>query len=76
MKPSFRISATLKKYLAIGIFFFFQTLACAQEKKLDVDISVNKKGNEWFEQPWVWVVGGAIFIIIIVGLLRGRGRKD
>jgi len=37
---------------------------------------VNKKGNEWFEQPWVWVVGGAIFIIIIVGLLRGRGRKD
>jgi hypothetical protein len=75
MKLLFSISATAKKYLAICTFFFFQTLVWAQEK-VDVDITVNKKGSEWYQQPWVWVVGGAIFIIIIVGLLRGRGRKD
>ena len=75
MKYLFSISATAKKYLAISIFFFFQTLVWAQEKKLDVDISVNKKGNEWYEQPWVWVAGGAVFILILVAILRGRGKK-
>lgn len=75
MKSLFSISATAKKYLAISTFFFFQTLVWAQEKKLDVDISVNKKGNEWYEQPWVWVAGGAVFILILVALLRGRGKK-
>jgi hypothetical protein len=76
MKPLFNISATVKKYLAISTFFFFQTLVWAQEKKLDVDISVNKKENDWYMQPWAWVAGGAVFILILVALLRGRGKKD
>lgn len=76
MKLLFNISPALKKGLAISTLFFFQSLAWAQEKKLDVDINVNEKSSEWYEQTWVWVAGGAIFIIIIVGLLRGRGSKD
>lgn len=76
MKPLFNISATLKKYLAISTFFFFQTLVWAQEKKLEVDINVNDKGKDWYEQPWAWVAGGAVFILLLVALLRGRGKKD
>ena len=37
---------------------------------LDVDIDIGKP--EWYEQPWVWVVGGAIFVLILVGLLRRK----
>jgi hypothetical protein len=76
MKQLFSINATAKKYLAISLFFFFQSFLWAQEKKLEVDINVNKKGDDWYMQPWVWVVGGAVFILILVGLLRGRGKKD
>ncbi len=44
--------------------------AWAQEKKLDVDINVDKGGN-WYQQPWVWVVGGAVFILVLVALAKG-----
>jgi uncharacterized protein YacL len=37
---------------------------------LDIDVNVGKP--QWYEQPWVWVVGGAIFILILVGLLRRK----
>ena len=50
-------------------------LAFAQDdKKLDVDINVNKQ-SEWYAQPWVWIIGGAVFILLLVALLRG-GKKD
>jgi len=28
-----------------------------------------------FSKPWVWVVGGAVFILLLVALLRGGGKK-
>jgi cell division protein FtsW (lipid II flippase) len=27
--------------------------------------------SEWYTEPWVWVVGGAVLLIILVALLRG-----
>ena len=47
----------------------------AQEKGLDVDISI-KKENEWYQQPWVWVVGGAIFILLLAAILRGNSKRE
>ena len=54
--------------------FFISLVNFAQDKK-EVDINVNTKGNNWYAQPWVWVVGAAVFIIIIVALLRGSGGR-
>ncbi len=48
----------------------------AQDKKVDVDIDVNKKGSNWYQQPWVWIVGGAVFILLLVALMRGSGKKE
>ena len=45
----------------------------AQDKKLDIDIDVNKK-SDWYQQPWVWVAGGAVFILLLVAILR-NGKK-
>lgn len=44
----------------------------AQEKGLDVDINVNKHDNNWYQQPWVWIVAAAVFILLLVALTRGR----
>ncbi len=47
----------------------------AQDKGLDVDINI-KKENEWYQQPWVWIAGAAVFILLLVALLRGRSTKS
>ena len=56
------------------LFSFFNLLSFAQDKGLDVDINVNKE-NEWYQQTWVWIVGGAIFVLLLVALLRGNTKK-
>ena len=48
-------------------------------KKIEVDINTKGAGesaNSFFMQPWVWVVGGALFILLLVALLRGNRRSD
>jgi ABC-type phosphate transport system auxiliary subunit len=42
----------------------------------DVNINVNTKGNAWYTSPWVWVVGAAVFILLLVALMRGGGRRS
>lgn len=59
--------------------FYLSLIAFAQDtKKIDVDIDANPGGNSgnFFTQPWVWVVGGLIFILLLVALMRGGGSKS
>ncbi|GAA4747596.1 hypothetical protein [Flavisolibacter ginsenosidimutans] len=30
----------------------------------------------WYTQPWVWVIGAAIFILLLVALLSGNKNRD
>jgi len=50
-------------------------LAFAQDKGVDVDINV-KKESEWYQQPWIWVVGAAVFILLLVAILRSGTSKE
>jgi hypothetical protein len=49
-----------------------QTLLVAQDKGLDIDVDVNKGHDNWYANPWVWAVGIAIFILLLVALLRNN----
>lgn len=40
------------------------------------DISVTTDNNDWYTQPWVWIVGAAVFILLLVALLNGSRRRD
>jgi len=51
----------------------YGTLLLAQEK--DVNVNINTKGSNWYASPWIWVVGAAVFILLLVALTRG-GRRD
>lgn len=52
-------------------------LAVAQEtKQVDVNISADGGGGNWYASPWVWVVGAAVFILLLVALTRGGRRAD
>ena len=62
-------------FLSTFAFLFVSVLAFAQEKKIDVDIDTNAGGDSAsgiFSQPWVWIVGAALFILLLVALLRGN----
>ena len=45
-----------------------------ETKKVDVNINTDGGGN-WYSAPWVWIVGGAVFILLLVALMRGGGRR-
>ncbi|MEP6712609.1 MAG: hypothetical protein ABJA37_09350 [Ferruginibacter sp.] len=65
----------LKPFKTIS-FFILSMLATisafAQEKKVDININTKSGNDNIFSQPWVWVVGGAIFILLLVALLRNK----
>ncbi len=52
----------------LGLLISFQIFA--QDGGLDIDIDLGKP--EWYEQPWVWVVGAAVFILILVAVVRRK----
>jgi len=54
---------------------FLSMLSFAQDKGIDVDINV-KKEQAWYQNPIVWVIGGAVFILLLVALLRGGEKKS
>ena len=56
------------------MFTLFSLVSFAQEGGADIDVNINK-GGEWYQQTWVWIVGGALFVLLLVAILRGGTRK-
>ena len=69
----------MKKALLIFVTALYSVLVMAQgesgTKSVDVNINTDKSGN-WYASPWVWVVGAAVFILLLVALSRGGRRRD
>ena len=65
-----KISFTLMAALSSALLW-------AQEGTKSVDVNINtKSGNAaWYSNPVVWVVGAAVFILLLVALSRGRSRS-
>lgn len=68
----------MKKALFIFFAALYSTLVLAQGDTKSVDININKNsgGGNWYSSPWVWVVAAAVFILLLVALTRGGGRRD
>ena len=69
-----------KMLITLLVFTVLQTVLWAQEpgstttstKKVDVTV---ENTESWYASPWVWVIGAAVFILLLVALLGGgRGR--
>jgi hypothetical protein len=59
----------------IGIFTSIATFAQTAPEKVEVDINADG-GSVWYGQPWVWAVGVAIFIVIIVAITRSSSNRN
>ena len=73
MKKS--ISRLWLRFTTFFLSCFLSAILFAQDKGLDVDINV-KKESAWYQNPVVWVIGGAVFILLLVALLRGGEKKS
>ena len=73
MKKS--ISKLWLRFMSFILFAFCSVVAFAQDKGVDVDVSL-KKESAWYQSPVVWIIGGAVFILLLVALLRGGERKS
>ena len=51
-----------------------QVALYAQDKGLDVNVDVNRGGGAWYTNPWIIAVGVALFILLLVALMRGNNR--
>lgn len=76
MKNGLRlVTSYFQKSLLVFMAMLFNVIAFAQDKSVDVNISTNK-GNNFWGSPWVWVIGAAVFILLLVAILRGGSRRD
>ena len=58
------------------IAVLFSTVIClAQDAGKEINVDVDTDGAAWYASPWVWVVGAAVFILLLVALTRGGGRR-
>ena len=65
-------------YTRIAVVFtlcIVQTALFAQDKGLDIDVDINGHDRAWYATPWVWIVGVAVFILLLVALLRGGNKS-
>jgi hypothetical protein len=73
MKAYTQMQAIVKRSLLAILSLFVTAFAIAQDK---VDIDINAKDSSWYASPWVWVVGAAVFILLLVALTRGGSKSD
>ncbi len=70
-----------RSLLTFLMIAFFQTILLAQDNGGSASSSGSSTttksvsvtaSNDWYASPWVWVIGAAVFILLLVALLRGR----
>ena len=73
---TYQFQKGLQKFIAVLVLSFATTALWAQEKGADVNVKITKSDTTWYTQPWVWIVGGAVFILLLVAIVRGGGNKN
>lgn len=69
---------SLKNLILIILVCLLQTSVWAQDNGSSgsaVNVNITKSNGNWYAQPWVWIVGGAVFILLLVALLRSNNNK-
>ena len=71
-------NSVLRYLMSLLITFFYTGRIIAQEGaegvNVDIETETTGGGDIWYNNVWVWVIGIALFIIIIVAIVSA-GRK-
>ncbi len=68
---------TVQKFVLLVALCAMQLMAWSQDAVSHSSTTVTTKTNNSFQvEPWMWIVGGAVLLVILVALLRGNSNKD
>ena len=66
----------VKLFCILFVLSLVQTAVWAQDAGgTDINVKISKDDGGWYTKPWVWIIGAAVFILLLVALLRGGGNK-
>lgn len=72
-----------KTFVTFLMLTLVQVLAFAQDSTSSSSSSSTTTTNttqeiqhDWYTQPWVWIVGGAVLLLLIVALMRGNSSSN
>jgi hypothetical protein len=75
-QPGYKI---IRQLMMVFLLSFMQLALWAQDSTSS-SVTVHKETStttsNWYTQPWVWIVGGAVFILILIALLRGNSNSN
>lgn len=74
MKEAIKIR--FKALMLVLAVSFYQTMVFAQDTTKTKITTTSTVTNEWYTEPWVWIVGGIVFILLLVALLRGNSSNS
>lgn len=69
----------LLMFSAFGTFAQEQTGGATSGSTSSTVTTRTTTSEMWYAQPWVWVVGGAVLLLLLIALLRdgsGKGSAD
>jgi len=69
------LSKAISRISLLFFSFFASIIALAQEGGADINVDITKDdggSSVWYNQPLVWIIGAAVFILLLVALLRGN----
>lgn len=75
MKKLQKAPSMITRFFALVALTFMSAMSWAQDQGLDIDVDVDGNKGGWYENPIIWVIGGAVFILLLVALLRS-GKSD
>jgi|GEM_PF-1583744 len=76
MKNLQKIPSLMVRIAAMILMVFTLSVAWAQDKGIDINVDVGKKGGNWYNNPIVYVAGAAVFILLLVALLRSGNKSS
>lgn len=73
MKNAIKGQNMVARLLSIFALLLLSAIGSAQDKGIDINVDLDKHDN-WYQNPIVWAIGGAVFILLLVALLRGNKK--
>jgi hypothetical protein len=72
------ISNAMNRFVMLFCSILISIAGFAQEKGgADINVDINKGGgSNWYASPIVWIIGAAVFILLLVALLRGNRSSE
>ena len=73
---------SFKTIAALLMLTFVQAMAFAQDSANSSSSSSSTTSTTvttqetWYTEPWVWIVGGAVLLLLIVALVRGNNSNS